>query len=110
MQGRQQKTDSSVPKKGSSDSLPKGLFPAVVFTLAGIAAAIAFIREPSFAHGVQVGIAILLVSYCWYIVYNLNQTRKDQIQKWISYSHDGQVLTRRETGKVAASHLSSFPD
>jgi preprotein translocase subunit YajC len=81
MQGRQQKTDSRVPEKGNSDSLPRGLFPAVVFTLAGIAAVVGFVREPNIAHGVEVGIAVLLVGYLWYIVYSLNRMRKGQIQK-----------------------------
>jgi hypothetical protein len=44
---------------------------ATVFTLAGVGALVAFVREPNTAHGVQVGVAILLVGYCWYIVYKL---------------------------------------
>jgi uncharacterized membrane protein len=79
--GRSQMKDSDTSKKGSSGSIPRGWFPAVVFTLAGIAAIIFFIREPNLAHGVQVGVAVLLVGYCWYMVYSLYRMRKGQSSK-----------------------------
>src|SRR6266436_6996482 len=59
--GRPQTKASDLSEKRSPDSLPKGWFPAVVFTLAGIAALVAFIRNPNITHGVQVGVAVLLV-------------------------------------------------
>jgi uncharacterized membrane protein len=79
--GYPQTKSSDLSERGSSDSLPKGWFPAVVFTVAGIAPVVAYIREPNTAHGVQVGVAVLLVAYCWYIVYSLYRMRKDQIPK-----------------------------
>jgi len=84
---RQQKQDSGIPKKGASDALPRALFPAVVFTLAGAASLVAFMREPDIAHGVQVGIAVLVVGYCWYIVYHLNRMRKSKAQTPRSGQH-----------------------
>ena len=63
----------------STPSIP--WFAAVVFTLAGIAAAVAFVREPNTAHGVQVAVAVLLVGYIWYIIRTLHRMRKDQIPK-----------------------------
>jgi hypothetical protein len=54
---------------------------AVVFTLAGIAAVVAFVREPNVAHGVQVAVAVLLVGYIWYIMRTLRRMRKGQIPK-----------------------------
>ena len=44
---------------------------AAIFTLVGVGALVAFVEEPDTAHGVQVGVAVLLVGYCWYIVYKL---------------------------------------
>jgi len=87
MLSRQQKKDSGIHEKGASDALPRALFPAVVFTLAGAASLVAFMREPDIAHGVQVGIAVLVVGYCWYIVYHLNRMRKSKAQTPRSGQH-----------------------
>ena len=79
--GRAQANGSDLSEKGSPGSIPKAWFPAVVFTLAGIGAVIVFMREPNISHGVQVGIAVLLVGFCWNIVYSLYRMRKGQIPK-----------------------------
>ena len=43
-------------------------FVAAVFTLAGIIAIALFFREPSVPHGTQAGVAVLLLSYIWYLI------------------------------------------
>ncbi|HEX8871169.1 MAG TPA: hypothetical protein VF758_00310 [Candidatus Acidoferrum sp.] len=56
-------------------------FVASVFTVAGVAALVSFVVNPSMPHGVQACVAILLVGYIWYVVYHLGRGRNSQRTK-----------------------------
>lgn len=53
-------------------SIPLSLWIVVaIFTLAGIAAIVAFLRNPTMLLGVQAAAAVLLLGYLWFLVYRL---------------------------------------
>jgi peptidoglycan biosynthesis protein MviN/MurJ (putative lipid II flippase) len=54
---------------------------ATVFTPAGIAAMVAYVRGPSMPLAVQAGVAVLLVGYIWFAIYRLRRTQGDKLPK-----------------------------
>ncbi len=54
---------------------------AAVFTSAGIAGVVAYLRSPTMPLGVQAAVAILLVGYLWFLIYRLSRGRQDQVPK-----------------------------
>jgi uncharacterized membrane protein len=61
------------------DRIPRiSWFAAFAFTAVGIAAAVAWVRKADLSSTVQVVIAIVLVSYIWFLIYRLKRTTKGQ--------------------------------
>ena len=61
-------------------SIPLSLWIVVaIFTLAGIAGIVAYLRSPSMPLGVQAAVAVLLVGYLWFLVYRLGRSRHNQV-------------------------------
>jgi hypothetical protein len=54
---------------------------AGVFTFAGIAAFVAYARDPTMPLAVQAAVAILLVGYIWFLIYRLRYGRRNQMSK-----------------------------
>jgi hypothetical protein len=54
-------------------AVPRSLWlVAALFTPPGIAAIVAFARNPDLTLGVQAGAAVLLVGYIWFLIYRLS--------------------------------------
>src|SRR5690349_16328044 len=61
------------------ESVPSYLwFVAGVFTPAGIVAVVVFFMEPSVPHGTQAGVAVLLLSYIWYLIHRFRRITEPQ--------------------------------
>jgi hypothetical protein len=67
---RSQRFDNS---KNRGSVPPSMWFVAAVFTFAGVAAVVAYVKDPNMPHGVQTCVVILLVGYIWYVVYRLHR-------------------------------------
>jgi len=52
-----------------------------IFTFAGIAAVVAYLRSPSMPLGVQAAVAVLLLGYLWFLIYRLDRSRHNQVPK-----------------------------
>ena len=77
---RSNRRTREIPLKGAS--VPLSLWiSAAVFTPAGIAAIIAYLREPNLPLGVQAGVAVLLTGYIWFLIHRLRQSGRDQVLK-----------------------------
>lgn len=44
---------------------------AIIFTLAGMATIVAFVKNPVMPLGLQSGIAVVVVGYIWFVVYRM---------------------------------------
>src|SRR5690349_463079 len=54
---------------------------AAVFTVAGVAGIVAYLRSPSMPLGVQAIVAVLLIGYVWFLIHRLRRGRRDEISK-----------------------------
>lgn len=53
----------------------------IVFTLAGIAAIVAYVKGPSAPLAVQAGVAVAVVGYLWFMILHLRQSQQDRPRK-----------------------------
>lgn len=53
-------------------------FGAIAFTAAGLVTIVVWIRSPNLSSAVQVLVAIVLVSYIWFLIYRLRRNTKRQ--------------------------------
>jgi membrane associated rhomboid family serine protease len=74
-------------RRGMKTSIPRRSIPLLlwivvaIFTFAGLAAVMAYLRSPSMPLGVQAAVAVLLVGYLWFLIYRLDRSRHNQVPK-----------------------------